>query len=270
MDPDARRIDDRAPGSGPDVVHRFAHGAERVEDVEPIAVEDLEVQEAREVVGGRRVRGLVHLRHRDAVAVVLDDEDNRQLLARSAVHRFVKVAFGGRGLADRAEDDRVLAVSLDRPAETRGVLGMVGDARRNVLNPDLRFREVVRHVPAARRDVRRFRHAVQEDLLGGQSRGDAGGQVAVVGEEVVPAGAEGHAERELDRVVPRAGGVVAPAEPLLQVVGGLVVEHTGQVHERVPLLQLLPGNPGQGGVDELGGFSKRQQSLHATDGKHSF
>ena len=107
------------------------------------------------------------------------------------------------------------------------------------------LREVVRHVPAARGDVGRLRHAVQEDLLGRQPGGEAGRQVAVVGKEVVTSGAEGQAERELDGVVAGAGRVVAPAEALLEVVRGLVVEHAPEVHERVPLLDLFARDAGE-------------------------
>ena len=98
---------------------------------------------------------------------------------------------------------------------------------------------MVRHVTAAGGDVGRLRHAVEEDLLGGEAGRDAGREVAVVGEELVPSGPEGHPERELDRVMPRRRRVVAPAETLLQVVRRLVVENPRQVHQRVPLLDLF-------------------------------
>ena len=109
MDAHARRVDDRRARARADERDRLAHRAERVEDVEAVAVDDLEVLEAGEVVGRVEVRRLVALGDRDPVAVVLHDEDDRQLLARSAVDRLVEVAFRGRGLADRAEDDGVLA-----------------------------------------------------------------------------------------------------------------------------------------------------------------
>ena len=144
----------------------------------------------------------------------------------------------------RAEDDRVLSVGLDRAGEARGVLGVVGHAGGDVLDADLGLGEVIGHVPAAGGDVGRLRHAVQQDFLGRQPRGDAGRQVTVVGEEVVPVGAEGHAQGELDRVVAGARGVVAPAQPLFQVVRRLVVEDPGEVHEAVPFLQFLPRNVG--------------------------
>ena len=154
------------PAPALDERHGLAHRAERVEEVLAVAVDDLDVQEAREVVRREGVRRLVALRDRDAVAVVLHDEDDGQLLARGAVDGLVEVALGRGRLAHGAEDDVVRAVGLEGAAEARGVLRVVRDAGRDVLDVDLGLREVVRHVPAAGGDVRRLRHAVQQDLLG--------------------------------------------------------------------------------------------------------
>ena len=208
-------------------------------------MDDPDVLVAGEVVRGVEVRGLVALRHRDAVPVVLHDEDDRELLVGGAVDRLGEVAFRERRLAHRGEHDRFLVVGLDRAGEARGVLGVVRDARRHVLDPDRGLGEVVGHVPAARGDVGGFRHAVQQDLLGGQPRGEAGRQVAVVGEEVVARRAKRQPEGELDRVMPRAGRVVAPAESLLEIVGSLVVEHAAEVHQRVPFLDFFPRDAGK-------------------------
>ena len=245
VDPHAARVDDGRPGAGAHERDGLAHGAERVEDVQAVAVDDLDVLVAGEVVRGVEVRGLVALGHRDAVPVVLHDEDDRELLVGGAVERLGEVALRERRLAHRGEHDRFLVVGLDRPGEARGVLGVVRHARRHVLDPDRGLGEVVGHVPAARGDVGRLRRAVQQDLLGGQARGEAGREVAVVGEEVVARRAERQAERELDRVMARAGRVVAPAETLLEIVGSLVVEHATEVHQRVPFLDLFPRDAGK-------------------------
>jgi hypothetical protein len=130
---------------------------------------------------------------------------------------------------------------------------------------------VVGHVPAAGGDVRRLRHAVQEDLLGRQPGGEAGREVAVVGEQIVAAGAERHAERELDRVVARARRVVAPAEPLLEIIRRLVVEHAAQVHDRVPLSNLFARNaPDSGVAAGLDGLLGLQRNLLPGDSTGAF
>ena len=100
VDAHAAGVDHGAAGAGADERDRLAHRAERVEDVEAVAVDDLQVQESREVVGRVEIGRLVALRHRDPVAVVLDDEDDRELLPRRAVDGLVEVALGRRRLAD--------------------------------------------------------------------------------------------------------------------------------------------------------------------------
>ena len=245
VDPHAAGVDDGGPRARAHEGDPFPHRAKGVEHVQAVAVDDLDILVAREVVRGVEVGGLVALGDRNPVGVVLHDEDDRQFLARSAVDRLGEVALGGRGLADRTEHDRLLAVGLDRAGEARRVLRVARDAGRHALDADGRLGEVVRHVAAARGDVGRLRHAVQEDLLGGQAGREAGRQVPVIREEVVARGSECQPERELDGVVPRAGRVVAPTEALLEIVGSLVVEHAAEVHERVPLLDLFARGTGK-------------------------
>ena len=254
-DPHAVGVDEDAPRAALGELRGLAQGADRVEDVLAVAVDDLEVREAREVVRGVVVRGLLPLRDRDAVAVVLDDEDDRELSERAAVDRLVEVPLGGGRLAHRAVDEALHPVRPDRPAEARRVLRVVGDAGGDVPDVEVVPGEVVRHVPAARGDVGGLRHAVEEDLLGGDARREAGRQVAVVGEEVVERGAEDRPEGDLDPVVAGARGVVGPAEALLEVVRGLVVEDAAHVHEGVPLPELLARrvDGGEGGGDLRGG-----------------
>ena len=101
---------------------------------------------------------------------------------------------------------------------------------------------MVRHVAAAAGDVVTLGEAVEEDLLDAETGGETGRQIPVVGEEVVVPRAEGETEGDLDPVVAGTGGVVRPAEPLLEVVRSLVVEHPGLMHEGVGAAQLRGGN----------------------------
>ena len=258
-DPHALGVDEDRPRAALREVGGLTQGADRVEDVLAVAVNDLEVREAREVVGRVVVRRLLALRDRDAVAVVLDDEDDGELPERAAVDRLVEVALGGRGLSHRAVDEALHPVGPDRAAEARGVLRVVRDTGRDVPDVEVVAGEVVRHVPAAGRDVGRLGHAVEENLLGGHAGGEAGRQVAVVGEEVVERWPEGGAEGDLDAVVAGARGVVGPAEALLEVVGGLVVEDAPHVHEGVPLPQLLARRGDRG--EDGGGFRGHQEGF---------
>ncbi len=242
VDPHAFGVDERAAGAGADVLDRGLQGPPGVEVVGPVAVEDPEVPEAGEVVGGEAVRRLLLLRYRDPEAVVLDDEDDREPLARGAVDGFVEVPLGGRRLAHRAENDRVGAVGPDGAPEPGRVLGVVGHHRGDVLDAEGGLGEMVRHVAAAAGDVVTLGEAVEEDLLDAETGGETGRQIPVVGEEVVVPRAEGETEGDLDPVVAGTGGVVRPAEPLLEVVRSLVVEHPGLMHEGVGATQLRGGN----------------------------
>jgi len=146
MDPDAIGVDDRGAGTALDVPNRLAQGADGVEEVLPVAVEDREVQEAAEVVRCAGVRRLVALRNRDSVAVVLHGEDDGQLLPRRAVDGLVVIALGGRRLADGAENDVVAVMGLQGAREADGVERVVRDAGGDVLDSDLGLGEMVRHV----------------------------------------------------------------------------------------------------------------------------
>ena len=66
-------------------------------------------------------RELLADRRRQAVLVVLDDEDHRQLPDRREVDRFVKIAFAGAAVADKGRRDARL------PPQLRGEREAVGD-----------------------------------------------------------------------------------------------------------------------------------------------
>ena len=139
---------------------------------------------------------------------------------------------------------------------------VVRDAGRYVLDADLRFGEVVGHVAAAGSHVGGFGHPVEQDLLRRESRGDGGREIPVVREQIVPARPERHTQGELDRVVPGAGSVVAPPEALFEVVGCLVIQDAGQMHQPVPFLQFFSRRlDGRGGTLELRSFLRGQPIL---------
>ena len=67
---------------GADMGDRLADQPRRFLRIGAVAVEDRQAREAREVRGDVAARGLVIRRHRDAVAIVLDVNEQRQLLRR--------------------------------------------------------------------------------------------------------------------------------------------------------------------------------------------
>ena len=101
--------------------------------------------------------------------------------------------------------------------------------------------------------------AVEDDLQGGQARGQAGEQVPVVREQVVLPWPEAEAQGQLDAVVAGAGGVVGPADGLLEVVGRLVVQDPAHVHDAVPRLERLRIRGAGAGPGHRGHQARRER-----------
>ncbi|OIQ64355.1 hypothetical protein GALL_540940 [mine drainage metagenome] len=217
----------------------LVHGADGIQQIQTVTGEDLQVGEPSEIVAEVGIGALVPLGHRDAVAVVLHHEDHGQLLPVCPVDALVAVALGKRRFALAAEDHGILPVALHGAGQAYGVLGVVAREAGNVLDADGGLGEMVAHVPSAAGGIRGLGDAVQDDLLGGEARRQAGQQIAVVGEEEIPPRPEGQAQGQLDAIVPGTGRVVGPADGLLQVVGRLVIQHPSQMHELVPVAQIL-------------------------------
>jgi hypothetical protein len=97
------------------VRHRVMHGQQvvAVHDLAGNAVADGLVGDvlARVLLGGRR---------REAVLVVLDDEENGELPHRGQVHRFVEVAFTGRSVARKRRGDAVFLAKLGGESQSVG------------------------------------------------------------------------------------------------------------------------------------------------------
>ena len=95
-------------------LHRLLERRVARDEVAAVHAQDLQVGEAldqaRDVAAGR----LRLDRHRDRVAVVLDQVDDRQPLLRRRVERLPELAFAGGAVAERAEDDLVCLKVLAR------------------------------------------------------------------------------------------------------------------------------------------------------------
>ena len=99
----------------------FGHGVHRVEDVFSVAVDDTQVLETGEIVGYLAVGRLILFGDGDAVAVVLQDKDNGELLVARPVDGFVDVALGSGGLAVRSDRDAFMVVINHCTGDTYGV-----------------------------------------------------------------------------------------------------------------------------------------------------
>jgi len=249
VDAHAARVHQRRPLTAAHVVEGGLHPVVAIDEVGAIDVDDLEVREAPIVVADPCVRALLGDRNGDAVAVVLHHEDHRQPLSAGPVEGLVDVALAGAGLALARKRHAIGAVVLGRARDTDGVQRVVPGARGHVLNADRGLPEVVRHVAPTAGHIGALRQPVEQDLVGRQPRRQAGEQVAVVGEEEVSLCAKGLTEGELDAVMPREGGMKAPAHRLANVEVRLGLDEPPEVGEAIPLehrLRVDPRVPGLG------------------------
>ena len=120
--PNDRGVHERRPLARAHVRDRLAQRAVAGEVVGAVAAEHAQAgnafDDARDVAAGR-----LHFdRHRDGVAVVLDQEEHRQLARARRVERFPELAFAGRAVADRDVGDLVgvIAPPRDRESARRG------------------------------------------------------------------------------------------------------------------------------------------------------
>jgi hypothetical protein len=104
------------PGAG--VVHRLHHGVERGEHVAPVHFLDQEAGEPGEQFRYRAAGGIDLDRDGDRVAVVLDQEDHRELQVTGGVERLPELALAGRAVARGAEHHLVALVELIPPLDS--------------------------------------------------------------------------------------------------------------------------------------------------------
>ncbi len=219
------------------VGERPAECVVRLEEVAAVGLGDEEAGEGADELRDRAARR-VHLdRHRDGVAVVLDDEDHGELLPAGGAERLPELPLGRRPVADRHDDDLVVGRHRGRRPEVRG-LGAEevpprlrrADARK-ALRPrgrgggedvQLLRAPVRRHLPPGRGRVVGRADALQEHLERRDAEAEAERPVAVVAEEPVTPRRHVEGDRGLGRLVPGPGDLeedpVLPLELDLLVV----------------------------------------------------
>ena len=211
-----------------------------------------------------RAAGRVDLdRHRDGVAVVLHQEDHRQLEVGGGVERLPELALAGGAVAGGAEHDLVavrllvpVGDALDagvaepclRAAHGLEELG-AGGARRADDVEGL-VAPMGRHLPAARVGIVGGADGGQELLRGRHAEAETERAIAVVGVEPVVGGAEDPRGGHQDALVAGARDLeedlVLPLELDLLVVDPPRQQHEAVHVEQVRLLQ-LGGRAGAGG-----------------------
>ncbi len=210
------------------------------------------------------------LRHRDRVAVVLHEVDDRQALAARGVERFPELALGGGPFAERDVGDLVRVVprlaagnvgeavveaaglgAADRVKALRARGAALGD------DVDALVAPVRGHLPAARGRVVLRADGLQQHLVRRDAEGEAERPVTVVGEEPVVAGPERARRRDEHRLVPGAADLEEDLALVLEL-DLLVVQLSRQDHPAIGCEQ--------GGTRRLGPFhtaDRRRRCIHA-------
>ena len=193
LQPDHAGVDERRPLARADVVERLLERAIGLLVVAAVALEDFQIGEAAGERRDRAARSLVFHRYRDGVAVVLDQEQDRQPAERGAVQRLPELALAGGAVAAAHQHDPVAvrgageprdAVAAEVALRVRGAdrvqeLGshttrMDGQAERPL-------GEVRRHLPAARGRIGFGAPGSRELLESGQAQPGRQRAVPVVG-----------------------------------------------------------------------------------------
>ena len=229
--------------------------AEHREARERVAAVHLAHQQVRKAAHEPRdaAAGGLHLdRHRDRVAVVLDQVEHRQLQVAGRVQALPELALGGGAVAGRAVDDLVGGERRRRGARVPGreVEARLGAAhgmqelragRRGARDHvESGVAPVRGHLAAARARVVLGSHRAEQHLERRHAELQQERAVAVVGEEPVVAGPQHEAGRGQHGLV--AGAADLEVDPVLALeLDLLVVEPARQEHgavdpdERVPV-----------------------------------
>jgi len=201
--PDHVRVDQRGPLPGTAVVHRPLHRLEGGDGITAVHFLDVQAREAGHELGNRTA-GRVHL-HRDGdrVAIVLDQEDHRQLEVGRAAERLPELTLAGGAVARGDEYDFITVRTQDAVGHPLDLRVAEPRLRRADRLQELRARrtggaddvqllvpEVRRHLPTARVRIVRSPDCGEEHLRGGHPQTETEGAVAVVGVEKVVGRAE--------------------------------------------------------------------------------
>ncbi len=212
-----------------------------------------------------RAGGLAFHRNRDGVAVILDQEQNRQAIQASRVQGFPKLALAGGAIAAGDQRDRVairlqIAIGLGASHGLQELRSGAGETSYDVVP---RIAPVGGHLAAAGSRVVRRAHGLQQHFEGRHAQGQAQRPVAIVGKNPIVAGAQTHARRHFDRFV--AGPADLEKDAVLALERDLaIIQAPRRLHDAEgadELLGLQPVPLGGGGLLGSGDCGQKRASL---------
>ncbi len=251
--PDHLGVHQRRPAPRPAVRHGARQRLIRGNRIAAVHFLDIEVGEIGDQLGDRAAGSLDLDRHRDRVAVVLDQVQNGQLQVRGGVERLPELAFARRAVSQRAVDDLVVPhaflairdrldaiVAVPRLRASHGLKALRAGGTRLADDVELLVTPVRRHLPPARVGVGRGTDRREQHLGWCHAEGEAECPVAVIGIEPVVARLEDHPRGHQHRLVPGAGDLeedlVLPLE-----LDFLVVEPPRQGHQAIDAQEVSLG-----------------------------
>src|SRR5690606_19602212 len=201
-------------------------------------------------------------RDRDRVAVVGHDVEHRQVLGAGGVQALPELPLGGGALAQADVGDLVTVGGQPEVRPAHDVAAGLGaaDGRDALAAGRARLGDDVpggvapvgRHLPPAGGGVLGRADRLEQDLLGGDAEAEYQGEVAVVGEEPVVAGAQLVSEAEQEGLVAGAGDL--EEHPALLLQSDLaVVDGPGDAGQEEVVAQLLGRVGGQPGGEIVAG-----------------
>ena len=142
--------DQRRASRRTDVGDHLAESRIRFHGIASVDVLDRQPPKRIRTPVGQRVERPARRRRRDRVAVVLHDQQQRQMAAHRFSARFQKLALLGCAVADAAIDQRPGRIVADRGGHAAPLQSVVADRGHHAQNVQLRIAAKPAHLPAAR------------------------------------------------------------------------------------------------------------------------
>ncbi len=191
---------------------------------------------------GELLAVVLHARRRGkGIVVVLDQEQDRDLMDRGDIERFVELARAGAAVADDRQAEDLLAVAARRPgpaddhAEHLAQVAHHGEpSRRRVAMMDIALAGMRRAVGIG--------HVLAKELIGRGAQEQVGAQVAMQQRQHVAAGPQRHRHADRGGLVARAEGDGAFDVPFLVQFQQAILHAPGEEHEAIgdPIQRFSP------------------------------
>ena len=172
----------RRPLAGARMRHRFGQRLIRRHEIRAVHFHALQIREARDQARDVSARRLPLHRHRNGVAVVLDQKHQRQVFQARRVHRFPELALAGGALAARYQRHfvrRRIQISVGLRAARR-LHKLRAGGRRSGDDVQLGRAPVRGHLASAGIRIGRRSHGPQQHLLGRDAQHQTQRAVAIV------------------------------------------------------------------------------------------